>query len=204
MAFQSVPETAEVNHIFTLNGKIVQNTHYGRFAGGYGQSDLQALADAVDNVFLTTFVTELPPEGIYLRTEVRGLEFENDLTAQASAGNGPGTHTGAALPNNVSFAIKKLSNRTGRSARGRIYWIGLPTNETNPANENLLEAVYVGQIVSDIDFIRTTIDAVAGWAAVLVSRFQGGFQRPFGVTFDWITTSNTDLILDTRRGRLPT
>jgi len=203
MVFQSVPETAEINHIFSLNAQIVQNTHYAKRPGGYGLADLQNLADAIDPLFLITFVTDCPPEAIYLRTEVRGLEFENDQVATAFAGTGAGTDASPALPNNVTFAIKKLSGLTGRSARGRVFWIGIPRNKTSLVNENLLDATYAGLIVEDIDFVRSTIEGLAGWDAVLVSRVTGGFARPFGVTFPWLTTSNTDLIVDTHRGRLP-
>jgi len=203
MAFQSVPETAEINHIFSLNAQIVQNTHYAKRPGGYGLADLQNLADAIDGVFLTTFVNDMPPEAIYLRTEVRGLELENDQIATAFVGTGAGTDPNSALPNNVTFAIKKLSGLTGRSARGRVFWIGIPRNKLSGVNENLLDAAYAALIVEDIEFVRTTIEGLAGWDAVLVSRFTGGAARDTGVTFPWITTSNTDLIVDTHRGRLP-
>lgn len=203
MAFQAVLDTAEINMIFSQNGVTVQNTHYARLPGGYNQIDLQALADKIDTLFLITFVTEVTNETIYLRTEVRGLANENDLVATQNAGTAPGTHTGNNLPNNVTFAIKKSSGLTGRSARGRIFWIGVPRTELDGLDENLLIAAYAAQIVADIDFIRVSIATVGLWEPVLVSRFTNGAKRPTGTTFPWISTSNVDLIVDTHRGRLP-
>lgn len=203
MAFQAVVDAAEIDHIMTLNGVTVQNTHYARLVGGYGLADLQALADEIDLIFTTTFKTDTPSEVTYVRTEVRGLAFENDLVAIQAAGTDTGTHGGDALPNQVTFSIKKSSGLTGRSARGRTYWIGVPDSETVAADENFLTATYVANIVADIDFVRNRIATVGLWEPVLVSRFSGGVKRAFGVTFPWISTTNVDTRLDTNRGRLP-
>ncbi len=203
MAFQAVPDTAAIDHIWTLNGVTVQNTHYAKLPGGYNLAGLQTVADSIDTIFADTFDDDVPSEAEYVRTDVRGLAVINDLVATQNAGAGPGLHGGDALPNQVTFAIKKGSGLTGRSARGRIFWIGIPDSETQAADENFLVQTYVTSIVADIDLIRTRIDALSGWEAVLVSRFSESVQRPVGVTFPWLTTTNVDLRLDTHRGRLP-
>lgn len=203
MAFQSVPETAEVDIIFTLNGVTVQNTHYARHPGGYILSDLQALADTIDGAFVTNSQDDSPSEVTYVRTEVRGLEFENDQVASANTNSASGTHGGDALPNQVTFAIKKVSGQTGRSARGRVFWVGIPDSETVAADENFLVQTYVDNIVANIDWIRTLINTTSFWTAVLVSRFTAGAKRDEGVTFPWIDTLAVDNRLDTHRGRLP-
>jgi len=203
MVFQAVPDTVEIDHIFTLNGITVQNVYYAKLPTGYAQADLQAMADKIDAIFLTTYVTEQPPEVAYVKTEVRGLAFINDLVAEQNAGAGVGTHTGAAFPNNVTFSIKKTSGLTGRSARGRTYWIGIPDNEVQVANENLLKVAYAAQIVADVDFVRTEISGVGLFEPVLVSRFLDKVLRSPAVTFAWTGSTNVDLRVDTQRGRLP-
>lgn len=203
MAFQSVPETAEIDVIYTLNGAIVQNVFYGRLTGGYGLADLQALCDKIDLRIAGNWLADQPAEAIYVRTEVRGLEDENDLTVEQNLSAGVGAHAGAALPNNVTFSIKKTSGLTGRSARGRSYWIGLPKTELQAANENFLNAAYAVLLVANIQSIREGIETVGTWQAVLVSRFAGGVKRDDGVTFPWIGETNVDLRVDTNRGRLP-
>lgn len=203
MAFQAVPDTAEIDHIFTNNGVTVQNTHYGRLPGGYSLANLQALADAIDAVFASTFFSEMCPEGVYIRTDVRGLAFENDFLATQNAGAGPGTHGGSSLPNNCTFAIKKLSGQTGRSARGRSFWVSLPETELAAANENTVVAGFITSMVADINQIRIVIGNTGLWEPVLVSRFQNKVKRAVGVTFPWVSTTNTDNIVDTHRGQLP-
>jgi len=203
MAFQAVPDTAEINMIFTMNGVTVQNVFYAERAGGYVQADLQALADKIDTIFAVTWVTEQPDEVFYVKTEVRGLAVENDLVVEQTAGAGQGTHIGVTLPNQVTFACKKFSGLTGRSARGRTYWIGIPGTEVQSSNENLLKQAYADQIVADVDFVRTQIPTVGTWKAVLVSRFADKVKRVTGKTFPWIGTTHVGLVLDTLRPRLP-
>lgn len=204
MAFQSVPNTAEIDIIYTLNGETVQNVYYAVLLAGYILADLQALADAIDLQVQGTWKSQQAPEAVYVRTEVRGLENENDLLAQQSLSTGPGVHTGAALPNQVTFSVKKTSGLTGRSARGRTYWIGIPDNVQQSANENLLGPAYAADVVTAVGSIRTTTASVGLWEPALVSRFTGGVARPVGITFPWVGETNVDLRLDTLRSRLPT
>lgn len=203
MAFQAVPDTAEIDVIFTNNSVGLQNSYYAELPGGYLQSNLQALADTVDLVVGTSWLLELPPESNYVRTEVRGLAVENDLTAQQNLSAGPGTNVSATMPNQVTFSIKKTSGLTGRSARGRTYWAAIPSAMVDPADENFLLAVEAAKLVANVEFLRTNLIGLALWNPVLVSRFSGGAQRAIGVTFPWTGTSNVDLRIDTLRGRLP-
>lgn len=203
MAFQSVPNVAEVDVIFTLNGVTVQNVFYGLFPAGYALSDLQDLADRVDLRLTAHWRPEQPPEVSYIRTEVRGLTSENDLSASQDLSAYVGVALSSSLPNNVTFAIKKESGLTGRSARGRLFWIGIPRDEIQLSDENLLKVAYAALLVENVDEIRDGIADLVGWSPVLVSRFTGGVKRPFGVTFPWLTTTNVDLRVDTHRNRLP-
>ncbi len=204
MVFQPVPETAQIDHVFTLNGVTVQNVYYARRPGGYVLADLQALADAVDLIFPTTMNNDMPLEVTYVRTDVRGLALENDQVATQALSTGAGTITGGIAPNQVTFAIKKSSAFTGRAARGRTYWIGVPRAQIDGSDENLITQAWATSIVADVDFIRSQINTVGLWQAVLVSRWLDKVKRAQGETFDWLSTSNIDLRVDTLRGRLPT
>lgn len=203
MAFQSVPDTAQVTIVYTLNGEACVNTLYAQKVGGYSVGDLQALANQVDTQVDGTWLAQQPPEAVYVRTEVRGLDVENDLTAEQNANAGPGIQGTNTLPNQVTFAISKRSGKTGRSARGRLYWIGIPGGQLVGTDENRLVAAYVTALEDAVDDQRSGIDAVAGWDSVLVSRFQGGVKRSEGVVFPWLSTVCVDDIIDTQRGRLP-
>lgn len=203
MAFQKVTDTAAIHINYTQNGEAVQNTFYAKLLGGYVLSDLIALAANIDDTIEADWRPDQVAEAVYVETEVRGLAIENDLIARDNTGGGPGTLVSAPLPNNVTISIKKESGFTGRSARGRTYWIGAPRTELDAANENLFTATYLATVVENVDKVRIAIGNVGLWTAVLVSRFANGSQRTEGVTFPWITTSNVDLIVDSQRGRLP-
>lgn len=202
MAFQAVPDTVEIDMIFTQNGITVQNVFYAEKTGGYVLSDLEDLASAVDLQWQGTWRDQQPDEVTYLRTEVRGLAEENDLVAIDSFSTNNGTHVGDAMPNNVTFSVKKVSGLTGRSARGRTYWIGVPRTELTAADENEIESDYVAEMITSVDSIRTAIGGVSTWEPVLVSRFKDGAARAEGVTFPWIGTTSVDNRIDTQRGRL--
>lgn len=202
MTFQRVPNTAEINVIYTLNAITVQNVFYAEFAAGYAVGDLQALVDQIDLQVSVSWLPDQPSEAIYVRSEVRGLNAEFDFLVTQNANAGPGTAIGQALPNNVTLSIKKFSGLTGRSARGRTYWIGINEVEMQGGNENLLNQAYVDLLVADVDFIRTKIDVLAGWSAVLVSRFSDNVKRAEGITFPWVGSVAVDIKVDTQRPRL--
>lgn len=203
MAFQAVPNTVEIDVIYTLNLETVQNTFYAEFTGTYAQTDLDSLAAFVATKIGTDWLPHQPVEAVFVRVEVRGLSAEEDFFAASVLGAGAGEELAEALPNNVTLSIKKSSAFTGRSARGRCYWIGIPSDKTSAPDENHITDTYRDEIVDAVDQIRTTINAQANWQAVLVSRFTGGAQRAEGKTFDWIGSVVVDKRVDTQRNRLP-
>lgn len=203
MAFQAVTDTVEIDMIFTLNGVAAQNVFYAKKPGGYALPDLVTLATQIDVNWQGNWRTEQPLEAVYVRTEIRGLAVENDISTSNNTSANPGSDISPTLPNNVTFAIKKESGLTGRSARGRTYWIGIPQDKLVAADENTLSAAFIAALVANVDSVRTSINAVALWEPVLVSRFAGGVQRAFGVTFPWISSTNVNVVIDTQRGRLP-
>lgn len=203
MAFQPVPDTVAIDIIYSQNGATIQNVFYAELVGGYTLPDLVALAAGIDGQVQGTWKAQQNANSLYLRTEVTGLAVINDLFTSNNTNTGFGVLAGGPLPNNVTFAIKKSSGLTGRSARGRTYWIGIPLTELEPTDENTLKAPYVTAIVAAVDSIRTQINALSPWVPVLVSRFTGGSQRTEGETFLWVSTLAVGDQIDTQRGRMP-
>ncbi len=135
MAFQPVVDTVEIDIIFTMNGIAAQNVFYAELVGGYVMADLVARATQIDLYWQGNWRTEQPLEVTYVRTEVRGLALQNDIATRDNTSSNPGSDPSATQTNNVTFAIKKESGLTGRSARGRTYWIGIPQNKILGADE---------------------------------------------------------------------
>lgn len=203
MAFQPVVDTAEINVIYTLNGATLQNVFYAALVGGYTLADLDSLSAGIDLQVDGSWKAIQPIEAFYSRTEVRGLALENDLVSINNTNAGVGLSPAETLPNNVTLAVKKESGFTGRSARGRTYWIGIPRDFLDSTNENDMDAIRVTNIVAAVDAIRTQIIGLPLWTPVLVSRYTAGAQRPAGLLFPWIGCSAVNNQVDTQRGRLP-
>lgn len=200
MAFQEVPNSAEVSILYSQNSETLANVFHATLSTGYDFADIVDLAEAVDQSVVDNLRPEMTQDCNYLRTEVRGLDEENDLFATVDTGTGPGAIATAGLPNSVTLSIKKESGRTGRSARGRWYVVGIPLGNLS-SNENSFLSAEVTQWVAAVDEVRQDVQATQ-WAPVIVSRFTGGVARDFGVTFPWISSVAVNVFVDTQRRRL--
>jgi hypothetical protein len=104
------------------------------------------------------------------------------------------------MPDNVTLSIKKSSGLTGRTARGRLYWIGTHALDI-ASNENSYVAASVTAIEAAVDAIRVAIAATV-WTPSIVSRFASGVKRPTGVAFTWIASNAVNQNVDSQRRRL--
>lgn len=202
MAFQSVPQTAEIVISYEGNQITSNNVLQAKKTGGYNLSDLEELAAAVDASIVADWLPLQTLDQDYISTTVRGLEFANDQETVNNDGTGPGTIADAGLPGNVTFSVKKSSGLTGRTARGRMYWIGIPDTKL-AANENRLTSTYVGEVEDAVEAMRAAIDATT-WFPVIVSRFLDGQPRATGAVFPWIATVAVNENIDSQRRRLTT
>jgi len=200
MAFQKVVNTAEVAVIYTQNGETISTSFGAEKAGGYDLAAVQSLADQVDLLVFSELLPTQSQDCIYQRTEVRGLAVENDLFATSVVSTGQGILAVEGLPNNVTLSLKKASGFTGRSARGRWYYIGL-TSTSLQSNENKWSQGTIDGAVAALEGLRVGV-LTGPWVPVIVSRFNNKLQRDEGVTFDWIDTVAVDVNVDSQRGRL--
>lgn len=200
MAFQAVPETAEVTVVYRQNLENITNSFHARLVGGYVLADLVVLAAAVDVAIAANWLPIQTLDALYQRVEVRGLAVENDLFAENSDSSGAGADVIEGLPNNVTLSVKKTSGLTGRSARGRLYFMGIPSNDLS-TNENQWAAATVTAVEAAIEAVRVAI-TVTAWTPVIVSRFTGGLLRSVGVTFNWTGSVAVNINVDSQRGRL--
>ena len=200
MAFQRVPNTAEITFVYQQNLQPVVNTTHAVRAGGYNGAQIINLAAAMDAVAVSNLRPAMVTDAFYLRAEIRGLDQENDLAASNADGAGAGALLGPGLPNNVTLSIKRASPFTGRSARGRWFWVGLAAAQLS-GNENEVDEQAVLDAQFAVDAVRLAIQA-EGWSPVIVSRFTNKLQRAEGVTFNWVDTVAVNGSVDSQRGRL--
>lgn len=200
MAFQAVPDAAEIVVQYVGNGTTQHNVLHALKPGGYSAADLLALAVAADAVVASDWLPLQTADHSYVSTTVRGLAFLNDLETTVTAGAGLGQVASGGLPGNVTIAIQKQSGLTGRNARGRLYWIGLPEIQLR-SNENEVIATDAVAIVDAVDAMRLAVAATI-WTPVIVSRFLNNVKRAQGVTFTWTQTTKVDDDVDSMRPRL--
>jgi hypothetical protein len=200
MPFIPVVDVVEVEVVGSKATKNVENTFYYKFPGVINQSDIDALTAAVASVVLANFVPQLPSD--WVGVEVHARDLTSNIAVQSSdvsIAGAAGTVTGTPLPNNASFALKRVSGLTGRSARGRIYWMGLSDAQTSAPNVvGAPTAVALAGVLDTLDAAITLL----GWQPVIVSKFTGGVARGAGVTFPIIHWLFTDLRVDTMRERM--
>jgi len=205
MGFQRVPETVSVTIVFRCVNKEVSNIYYAEKAGGYSLSDIQGLAAEVDANVAPNFAALMSVDDAYLRTEVKGLDAEFDLSASVNTSTVIGSLGADPQPNNVSFCVSQRSGLSGRSARGRVYICGLPTNvmKTTPyGDENKLTLAAANAYVGVVDGARIAIDNFTTWNPVLVSRYANGTKRTEAITFPWVSSDFTTQLVATRRNRI--
>jgi len=199
MAFIPVPDTIQLEFRSTLQGEDVENTFYYLAPGVVDQTLLDAVAEAArDYVDANPDIFNV--NWTFKEIYARDLSDSTFLSALApSVGGTIGTYTDP-NPNNVTFALKRTSGFSGRSARGRIFWQGIAesmttgTNVMDPSTANAM-----------VDWIIAFDAAVAaeGVTPVIVSRYNGGAPRVTGVTYAIADWTYSDLRVDTMRGRLP-
>jgi hypothetical protein len=197
MAFQPVPNTIIVELRGTTFSEACENTFYYSYVDTPDESDLETLLDALEAVAISHFKPYLPDSVIM--TELYARDLHSEVAAQALIGitGGQGSATGEGMPSFNSLAISRRSGQTGRSARGRIYWLGL--SESQVQGQTVLSTPRAGMLAAPIAF-----DAAAqglGYTPVIVSRYHNNVKRAEGVTYEIQGWSLTDFGVDTRRSR---
>jgi len=200
MAFQTAPECAEAVIQATFGGKSVNNVLNFWFPGGYTQTDIDALANAVDGVVGTNGLPLYNNDVLYEDTLVRGLTDIVDMTAVDSTSTGAGTAGTGIMPANVSFVVTLRTGFTGRSARGRLYMLPLDAGAFDDINE--VSTTYANAAVAFVEAIIAAA-ALVGWTAVVLSRFSGGVKRTAATHLTITDVVARNRISDSQRHRLP-
>lgn len=200
MPFQPIPNVASVEIRYDMPDAVrAENRIFFLQPAGYTLATVQALAQIVDNWVGTLWVGNMPTAVSYRETFVRGHTMEEDVQAVNNDGAGPGLINSPILPNEVSFAIKFETGLTGRSARGRMYVVGLTEQDVTG---NLISVTRANQMVDNINTLFATAQA-SNWIPVVVQRVNNGVVLPAGIPRPIVEVGFTDLIVDSQRGRKP-
>jgi len=200
MAFIPVPDIAMATIEYLSNdGVIAINRLYCGNTDPQTVESLEEITDALYDVWaaqimpLTSDSWQL--NGIRARSmaEEEGLQFVDENTYPVAGGVSDSPAQGS----QVSYTVTLQTGLVGRSARGRVYGVGLPTAAQNGVR--LTDAARSAR-QSAWTLVRTAMET-AGHAINVVSFFEDGVARTEGRPLPIVST-NVRFPLATQRRRL--
>src|SRR6185295_4909051 len=200
MAFQPVPNTAEIVLRFTAFGQEVVNVLHAHKSSPYTSTDIATLAAAVDSWVNDSLIDHIPSTTAYVGVTVTGLAQQNDFQAVSAIFAQTGQASTQGVANNITKAFSLRSGVTGRSARGRFFFPTIAGQFTD-ANANHVLQGFVDDVIDILSALITVIEAI-GWILSVVSRYNNGVKRTQGINFDIVSIDVTDLTTDSARGRM--
>lgn len=201
MAFIPVPNGIKVCMRFTQAQQQVCNVFYVTSSAAITTGLLDDVGTAIKNWWATNVqastCTNVSLDAIELTDMTApggiGIEFTTGLPLL-------GTNTDLPLPNNVTLATKLSTGLTGRSHRGRQYYVGLPSGDLRGDRQGVTTATQAA-IKGFYDALLSDLVA-AGVELVVASFFSGGAPRATAVTTP-VTDFFVNATLDSQRRRLP-
>jgi len=200
MAFIPVTDTARVELVYSVFQQVCENVIYVENAAPWTDVTLDTLGEVVANWWgseMAAYISDSVTLSLVRLTDMSEADsFQVEVTP--SSGN-VGTRTSAALPLNVTLAIKFGTGLAGRSNRGRAYVVGL-TEDQVTGNEII--AARATELVEAWEALNTELHGTSiFWNHVVVSFFTGGAPRSAGVKRNVVNYS-TDAFVDSQRRRL--
>lgn len=200
MAFQPVPNGAQVEMVYNWGDQVVENVYHLRADSEWSEGMLEDAVNTFYEWFTETLNDTMNTTVTLLRIVAKGLDAaaSPEVTFACTA-DCDGTSTQQTTPNNVTAVVSLKTGFTGRSFRGRKYHIGLD------------EASYSGNILTDPyrlalklaydDIIDRLQELDEGIRLCILSRVSGGIERASGV-LTVVTSCAVDAFVDSARRRL--
>ena len=204
MASIWVPNGVKVEMIYLLNVTRMENVYWVTNGGPATSGNLTSLwtlfRDWEQNTARAQRPTAVSLQLITITAmDSAGAPFYEAAVSPAIAGS----LGQVSLPAVMSLACKHTTGLTGRSYRGRTYWIGLTRDDQeNPDN---IKATRRDGIQAALNTLRTNL-ATAGWAFSVASLYSGvdsngrAVPRAAGVLTP-VTATTVELGYDTQRHR---
>lgn len=194
MTFVNAPGIVTMGAIWSLDGERAENTFNYKVTGTIDVAKLNAMATTYAT-WAAANVAQFTDTALLLLVYMRDLTTQFGLTLDFTPTSTiQGTNASGLLPNNVTFALKRETGLAGRKNRGRIYWLGVNSNQRG-APQTLLSATanaWVGLLNNLMNSQASSNSA----QEVIYHRALGTGTPVIGYTY-------TDLTLDSQRRRLP-
>jgi len=201
MPFVAVPAAVKVSWFYTYNGQNCMNRMYvNRTESEPNAATCAAIASQAAAWWIGNCRTLVPTTCELRLVEAVSVAVQNGPSATFSSGlPSIGTHASPALPGNNTICVSLRTGLTGRSARGRWYWVGLAEDQVAG---NLLDGAVASAITGAVDSLLSAMNAINS-APLIVSFQNNGVPRPGGPVKFFINDAlMVDTIIDSQRGRL--
>lgn len=199
--FIPAPNTASVEMIYSVGGETCENVFHVYKGSPYTLADLQALRGLVLTWYTSTWKGQVHVSVTLVRIRTKALD--TDIAPMedyaVTSGGGGGLSSGSLVANNVTYCLKLATGLSGRSARGRWYFIGMSSNSMLSSVD--VSAPYRDAVVANLTTLKTNL-AAAGHTFCVTSFRHNGAWRATAVNYDIVSIVGVDLHIDSQRRRL--
>ena len=196
MTFVPFPNTVLLTHRFSWNGAAVSmGLHLSR--PGYTPANAQLLADDSGSAWAAELAA------VQTDNLLSGVVVVQDLSAEGAPNYENPDEVGVSgdlledsAPNNTALIISHRTNDTGRSARGRTYFLGL-------GEGSVIDGLPTALAITNISVAWAAYIVALefqGWTFVVAQRIADGVPLVVGVTRE-VTTELFPVRLGTQRRR---
>jgi len=196
--FIPAPNTARVRMVYTLYGQTIMNVFYWQGDAPLIAADLSGLVDEVHTAWTARFKPVQAADVELNYIEATALDTDSSPSVTASVGEA-GTASGVSYPGGTTFAIKFSGGVSGRSGRGRMYWIQLHTAQITGDQVTSADAAAIVGLVSDF---FDDVETATGLTHVVTSYCHAGAWRTTASNTSVINYIATDTNVDSQRRRL--
>jgi len=199
MAFVAAPNIVQVEIRATKANIAIENRIHVNVLHQPTAADLTNIETALATVINADWPALLPSDVTIRELFQRSLHLPNDISKTTSFG-GPlvGVANGEPLPNQNTLCAKLTTGFTGRSARGRLYWLGLSIDQVD---SNQVLGGVANSIQQALRNMRNALTA-ASYVWTVVSFQTNNAPRVGGPVYFTVQDAVfTDLQVDTQRGR---
>lgn len=198
--FIPAPNTAKLEMIYSEFGQRIENVLHIRKIGGWTSETLLDLANAAQQAW----TTNLRP------AQAGDVTIQLIRATDVSVENGPGVEIGdispnggllqsPGLPTGTTVATKFSTGLTGRSNRGRAFWVGLVEEDVTGNQISGVVQTRINQAWNN--FFTDLVGLVPGAQHVVVSYCNNKAWRTTAAV-NTVLSYSTDLDVDSMRRRL--
>lgn len=201
MAFVPAPNILMVEVRALKQLQRVENRFYVNCLHEPTITDIEAVNAVMVPLLGTAWAPDLPSDVSIQSIFYRSMQSQNAIQLEVSLAPGiNGTALGDPGPNQNTFCVSLRSTSAGRSARGRLYWLGLSEDQYQI---NTLTNAARTAIVENVEALRAGLAAIQR-PLTIVSFISNGAPRPGGpVYFVVSSVLSVDAVIDSQRRRMP-